>query len=129
MGEGWGFGRLKLRLLVLDPFVRLHRIDEKSAARSPRCLPSCASCSGVTPSPSPSPSPSSTTPEKAPVPPAPVRPCAGRSNSTLGAIPNLYLRRDSNDRIVLTDGFRQHSRPGLFDFAWCGYTAAAREVG
>src|SRR5258708_38426715 len=25
--------------------------------------------------------------------------------------------------------FRQHSRHGLFDFAWCGYRATAREVG
>src|ERR1700675_3554811 len=37
--------RLQPRLLILDPFVRLHRIDENASARSPRCSPTCASCS------------------------------------------------------------------------------------
>src|SRR5208282_3767664 len=54
-----------------------------SAAKSPRCSPSCANCNDVTQQPSPS----STTPGRALEPSAPVRLCADRPNSTPGAIP------------------------------------------
>lgn len=49
----------------------------------------------------PSPSPSSITPGRAPEPSVPARPCAARPNSTPGDS-NLYLRRDTDDRIALT---------------------------
>jgi len=53
-------GRYRPRLLVLDPFVRLHRIDENSALRFRASWPTCASSSASNTSPSSS----STTPAK-----------------------------------------------------------------
>ena len=75
---------LKPRFLILDPFVRLHRIDENvSGDVRHRCSPSCANCNDAMPSPSPS----SITPGRAPEPSVPARPCVARPNSTPGAIP------------------------------------------
>lgn len=51
--------------------------------RSPRCSPSCASCSAAMPSPCSL----STTPRRAPDAPAPDRPCAAPPSSTRGATP------------------------------------------
>ena len=44
--------RLKPRLLILDPFVRLHRIDENVSGNVAPLLPSCAICSVAMRSPS-----------------------------------------------------------------------------
>jgi hypothetical protein len=38
--------RLRPRLLLLDPLVRLHGIDENSASEVAGCWPTFASCSG-----------------------------------------------------------------------------------
>ena len=43
---------LRPTLLVLDPFVRLHRIDENVSARSRRCSRTCATSSVASTSPS-----------------------------------------------------------------------------
>jgi hypothetical protein len=75
--------RLQPRLLILDPFVRLHRIDENARARSPRCWPICVSCSVDMVSPCSS----SIMPGKAPAMPAPGRRCGAHPSSTPGAIP------------------------------------------
>ena len=75
--------RLQPRLLILDPFVRLHRIDENATARSPRCSPICASSSAAMALPCWL----SIMPGKPPATPAPDRPCVARPSSTPGAIP------------------------------------------
>ena len=74
---------LQPRLLVLDPFVRLHRIDENASGEVRRCSPICESCSAATPSPWSS----STTPRRALATSAPAKPCAAPPSSMPGAIP------------------------------------------
>ena len=54
-----------------------------SAARSPRCSPTCATCNAAIASPSSS----SITPGRAPAPCAPAKRCAAPPSSTPGAIP------------------------------------------
>ena len=39
--------RLQPRLLILDPFVRLHRIDENASGEVAPLSPTCASCSAA----------------------------------------------------------------------------------
>src|ERR1035438_1692232 len=74
--------RLKPRLLILDPFVRLHRIDENASGEVAPLL-ACASCSaGMT-----LPCSSSITPRRAVAASAPVRRCAALRSSMPGAIP------------------------------------------
>jgi hypothetical protein len=75
--------RLQPRLLILDPFVRLHPSTKTPAAKSRRCSPTCASCSaGMT-----LPCSSSITPRRAVAASAPVRRCAAPRSSMPGAIP------------------------------------------
>ncbi len=74
---------LKPRLLILDPFVRLHRIDENVSGDVAPLLAFCATSSVGTPQPWHS----SITPERARAPLAPAKPCADRRSSTPGAIP------------------------------------------
>ena len=69
-----------------------------SAARSPRCSPSCANCNGATPSPSP-------LVHHARKGAGTIRAgqaLRGSSEFHAWGDSNLYLRRDSNDRIVLS---------------------------
>src|SRR5271165_4619814 len=73
--------RLRPRLLILDPFVRLHRIDENASGEVAPCSPICASCSVGTASPYWS----CTTPGRAELASAPARPCAAPPSSTPGA--------------------------------------------
>jgi len=72
--------RLRPRLLILDPFVRLHRIDENASGEVAPCSPICASCSVGTASPCSS----CTTPGRAELASAPARPCAAPPSSTPG---------------------------------------------
>src|SRR5439155_11914048 len=77
--------RYRPRPLLLDPLVRLHRIDENSAGRCPRSSASCARTSSRTSSLSLS--SSSTTCANTPGPAArAARRCAARGTCTLGAI-------------------------------------------
>jgi len=71
---------LKPRLLILDPFVRLHRIDETPAARSRRCSPTFVPCNDSTSSPCSS----CITPANPPAACAQVKHCAARPSSMPG---------------------------------------------
>jgi hypothetical protein len=74
---------LQPRLLVLDPFVRLHRLDENASGEVAPLLAFLRERSAATASPSSS----STTPRRAPATSAPAKPCAVPPSSTPGAIP------------------------------------------
>ena len=74
--------RLRPRLLILDPFVRLHRIDENASGEvAPAARLSARAAASVTASPCSS----CTTPGRAPPASAPARPCAAPPSSTPGA--------------------------------------------
>ncbi len=74
--------RLQPKLLILDPFVRLHRIDENASGEvAPLLALPHANCIAVTAPPSSS----CTTPEKAGAACAPDRRCADRPSSMPGA--------------------------------------------
>ncbi|MCY4377560.1 MAG: hypothetical protein OXC31_27695 [Spirochaetaceae bacterium] len=69
---------LKPRLLILDPFVRLHRVDENPVAKSPRCSPICANCNAAINSPSWS----CITPGRPPIACATAKRCAAHRSFT-----------------------------------------------
>ena len=73
--------RLQPKLLILDPFVRLHRMTRTPAARLPHYWPISGSCSAAMPLPSSS----SIMPRRAPATSVPARRCADPRSSTLGA--------------------------------------------
>lgn len=70
-------------LLILDPLIRLHRLDKTTPRKSPRCFLTSGNCNAS----SSWPSSWFTTLAKTPTPAARARPCVGPVNCTAGATP------------------------------------------